>query len=191
MSTTADSVLPEWSLRLIAELDAADRRAESVTKGLSTSQLNWQPKQGAWSVGQCLEHLRIANEVMLQAISAALEGRPRRRVGEIRLGWFSHWFIRSYIAPNPGGARARAPKKIEPARQVEPIVFERFVRSNRAVRELARRASAYDVNGIRYKNPFIPLLRFTVGTGLEIVAKHQSRHLLQAEGVRQAADFPR
>ena len=190
MSTTADSVLPEWSLRLIAELDAADRRAESVTKGLSTSQLNWQPKQGAWSVGQCLEHLRIANEVMLQAISAALEGRPRRRVGEIRLGWFSHWFIRSYIAPNPGGARARAPKKIEPARQVEPIVLERFVRSNRAVRELARRASAYDVNGIRYKNPFIPLLRFTVGVGLEIITKHSGRHLLQAEAVRQSAGFP-
>ena len=38
---------------------------------------------------------------------------------------------------------------------------------------------------IRFRNPFIPLLRFTVGTGLEIVAKHESRHLLQAEGVRR------
>jgi len=191
VSTTAYSLLPDWSLRLISELDAADRRAESVAKGLSTFQLNWQPRQGAWSVGQCLEHLRLANEILLPAISAALEGQQHRTVAEIRLGWFSRWFIRTYIAPNPGGTRARAPKTIEPAKQVKPIVLEGLISTNQAVRELARRASSYDVNGIRYKNPFIPLLRFTVGAGLEIIAKHQSRHLLQAEGVRQAADFPR
>ena len=51
------------------------------------------------------------------------------------------------------------------------------------MRELVARASAYDVNRIRFKNPFTPLLRFTVGTGLEIVTQHQSRHLLQAEVV--------
>jgi hypothetical protein len=184
------TVLPNWSSRLISELDGADRRAESVAKGLSAAQLNWQPRQGAWSVGQCLEHLRIANEVLLPAISIALAGRQSRTVDEISLGWFSRWFIRTYIAPNPGGTRARAPRKIEPAKQVETSVLEAFLRSNQAVRELARRASDYDVNRIRYRNPFIPLLRFTVGTGLEIIAKHQGRHLLQAEDVRQAAGFP-
>jgi hypothetical protein len=75
--------------------------------------------------------------------------------------------------------------------QVEPKVLETFLRTNHASRELVRRASVYDVNGIRYKNPFIPLLRFTVGAGLEIIAKHEGRHLLQAEDVRQAANFPR
>jgi hypothetical protein len=191
VDATTHTALPSWLQRLISELDAADRRAESVAKGLTVVQLNWQPTQGAWSVGQCLEHLRMANEVLLPAISVALEGRQCRTVDEISLGWFSGWFIRTYIAPNPGGTSARAPKKIEPAKQVEPLVLEAFIRSNRAVRELAKRASDYDVNRIRYKNPFIPLLRFTVGTGLEIIAKHQSRHLLQAEGVRQAAGFPR
>ena len=190
MSTTAYSVLPDWSSRLISELDAADRRAESVAKGLSTFQLNWQPRQRAWSVGQCVEHLRLANEILLPAISATLEGRQHRTVAEIRLGWFSRWFIRTYSAPNPGGPRARAPRKIEPAKQVQLPVLAAFLRSNQSVRELAKRASDYDVNRIRYKNPFIPLLRFTVGAGLEIIAKHQSRHLLQAEGVRQAAGFP-
>lgn len=191
MSTTGVSALPDWSLRLISELDASDRRADSVAKGLSGVQLNWQPRQGAWSVGQCLEHLRIMTEVHLPVISVALEGRERRTVDEISLGWFSRWFIRAYSAPNPGGTRARAPKKIQPAQQVEPIVLGAFLRSNQAMRELAKRASDYDVNRIRYKNPFIPLLRFTVGAGLEIIVKHQSRHLLQAEGVRQTAGFPR
>src|SRR5204862_6103849 len=98
VSTTADSILPNWSLRLISALDAADRRAESVAKGLSPVQLNWQPRPGVWGVGQCLEHLRIGNETLVPAISAALEGRQPGRVDDIRLGWFSRWFIRNYIA---------------------------------------------------------------------------------------------
>src|SRR5215831_18441525 len=79
----------------------------------------------------------------------------------------------------------------EPARHLEPVVLESFLRSTTAARALVRQASNYDVNRIRYKNPFIPLLRFTVGVGLEIIAKHAGRHLLQAEAVRGSADFPK
>ncbi len=81
-------------------------------------------------------------------------------------------------------------QKIVPDEQVEPSILESFLQSNRAARELIYRASDYDVNRIRFKNPFIPMLRFTAGTGLEIISKHQSRHLLQAERVRQSTDFP-
>lgn len=128
---------------------------------------------------------------MVPLLSAALESRPHRPVEEITLGWFSRWFIRTYIAPNPGGARARAPKKIEPVRRVEPIILESFLRSTEAARKLVRQASNHDVNRIRYENPFVPFLRFTVGGGLEIIAKHHGRHLLQAEAVKQSAAFPR
>jgi hypothetical protein len=183
--------LPEWSQRLISELGSADRRAEILAKGLSTEQMNWRPRPGAWSIAQCIEHLLIANEVYLPAIAAALDGYPQTKGEEIWLGWPSRWFIRNFIAPNAGGTRAKAPKKIEPATHVDPKVVSGFLRSNQAAVELVRRASLFDVNSIRFKNPFVPLLRFTVGTGLEIVAKHESRHLLQAESVRQSAEFPR
>jgi hypothetical protein len=181
--------VPDWTSRIIAELKSVDRRAESVAKGLTPAQLNWHA-DGAWGVGQCLDHLRLTNEVYLPAISAALESAPGSKVEEIHLGGLSRWCIRKLIEPSPGGARARAPKKIVPAPQPRPDVLEAFLRSNEAVRELVARAGEYDVNRIRFRNPFIPLLRFTVGAGLEIVAKHQSRHLLQAERVRALAGFP-
>lgn len=184
------SDLPRWLPRLISELDAADERAAAVAKGLSAIQLNWQPKPGAWSIGQCLEHLSKGNEAILTALSAALEGQPRKPVDDIRLGWLTRKFIRMYLAPNPGGSKARAPKRIEPAKQIGANVLEAFLCSTQAARELARRASGYDVNRIRYKNPFVPLLRFTVGGGLEIMAQHAGRHLLQAEGVKQSPAFP-
>ena len=190
MAAAIQTALPGWSQRLISELDAADGRAERLAKALTREQLNRRARPDAWSIGQCLEHLYATNQVYLPAISASLEGRRLARVQEIVPGWFGRWFIRNYIEPSSDTRRAKAPQKIAPGKQVEPSVLELFLRSNQATRELVCRAGEYDVNRVRFKNPFIPILRFTVGTGLEIVSKHQSRHLLQAERVRQSAGFP-
>jgi hypothetical protein len=190
MAAAIHTALPNWSQRLICELDVADQRADSLAKTLSAEQLNWRPRPDVWSVGQCLQHLWLSNEVYLPAISTSLKGRQRARVQEITPGWFGRWFIRNYVEASSESRRTRAPRKIEPDEQVESSILESFLRSNQIAREIICRASDYDVNRIRFKNPFIPALRFTAGTGLEIVSKHQSRHLLQAERVRQRADFP-
>jgi hypothetical protein len=177
-------------VRLVAELDDADRRAEQIARGLTLEQLNWHPRPGAWSVGQCLEHLLIANTLYLPAIAEALDGRSESPVDQITPGWFSRWFIRNFIAPSPQGTRAPAPRKIRPSQDVDASILDAFLHSNARARDVVLSASRHDVNRIRFRNPFMPLLRFTVGTGLEIIAKHESRHLLQAERVTQAAGFP-
>lgn len=183
--------MPAWSIRVIEELNLSDRNANDLARDLNAGQLNWRPAEHAWSVGQCLEHLYFANEVYLPPIADALEGRPASPVQEITPGWAGRWFIRTYIDPSTQRTRGRAPGKIAPARDIDAAVLDRFLRSNDVARDLVRRASAYDVNRIRFVNPFVPLVRFTVGTGLEIVWRHQRRHLLQAERIRQESGFPR
>ena len=190
MIAAIDDSSPTWRTRLIAELHASDERATTIAKPLSPDQLNWKRSPGEWSVGQCLEHLCIGNEVYVLAMAKSLEGGPRRVVQEIAPGWFGRWFIRSYIAPSSRTRRARAPTKIVPSSNVEPSILDRFLRSNHDTRELMHRARDYDVNRIRFRNPFIPLIYFTVGTGLEIVSKHEQRHLLQAERIRASPAFP-
>jgi hypothetical protein len=178
--------LTPWCVRLLSELSAADERATALAQPLTPQQLNWKPHPGEWSVGQCIEHLYVANEVYCSAMAAALVGQPLTVVQDITPGWFGRWFIRNYIEPSPETKRRRAPRKITPGPQVDASILDRFLDSNRRARELVQRASDYDVNRIRFKNPFVPLLRFTVGTGLEVLAKHQRRHLLQAERIRDA-----
>ena len=189
-TTQLDEVSPPWCLRLISELNAADERATALAKTLTPRQLNWTPSPGVWSVGQCLEHLYVSNEVYCEPISNSLVGHPLSMVQDITPGWFGQWFIRNYIEPSPGTKRRRAPKKVRPGAQVEPSILDRFLASNRRARDLVHRARNYDVNRIRFKNPFIPVIRFTVGTGLEILLKHQRRHLLQAERIRESLEFP-
>jgi hypothetical protein len=182
--------LPAWSVRVLEELDGSDRHAIALARALNVTQLNWKPAPDEWSVGQCLDHLHVSNKVYLPPMAAALDGRSPSPVQEITPGWFGRWFIRTQIEPSTQRRRGSAPRKITPASQVDAAVLDEFVRSNDVARDLVRRASAYDVNRIRFVNPFVPLVRFTVGTGLEIVWRHQRRHLLQAERVRKSPGFP-
>ena len=183
--------VPPWCLRLSRELDAADARAGALTGGLTSAQLNWKPRPEAWSIGQCLEHLCISNEVYVVPIVASLGSHGDGPVDEITPGWFGRWFIRTYIDPATQKKRARAPKKIAPvASRIDASILDRFIASNASVREIIARAQAYDVNRVRFANPFVPLIRFTVGTGLELLTRHNHRHLRQAERVKLSSEFP-
>jgi hypothetical protein len=183
--------MPEWTLKLICQLNEADERAGKLVDGISAEQLNWRPAEGAWSVGQCLDHLCVTNDVYLPPLAEALEGKAKGTVEEIRPGWFGRLFLKKVIEPSAESIRAKAPKKIVPASRVDGSVMERFLAGNQELRKLIGRASEYDVNRIRFKNPFIPVIRFTVGTGFAIVMRHQHRHLLQAERVKASSKFPR
>lgn len=125
-----------WADRLTDEFTAADEWATRLVQPLNTVQLNWRPRWGAWSIGQCLEHLAVSSEVYLPPIVASLAGRPR------------------------------------------------------LAREVVWLAQHLDVNRIRFVNPFVWVIRFTAGTGLEILSQHERRHLQQAERVRGAMGFP-
>jgi hypothetical protein len=179
-----------WWVRLTSELDSDDKRATALAKELTLRQLNWSPAPGVWSVGQCIEHLCISNEQYVVAMSRSLMNRQPVVVQDITPGWFGRWFIRRFIEPSSDMRPVRAPKKIRPRPQVELTVLDRFLSSNQKGRELVDHARKYDINRIRFTNPFIPVIRFTVGTGLEILTAHQRRHLLQAERVRKSLEFP-
>ena len=191
MTTRQETHAPAWSIRLAFELSANDQTAQALVAGLNAEQLNWQSVPGSWSVGQCLEHLCITNEAYVAPISAALEEKADCPVEQITPGWFGRWFIRSFVEPSPNGRRVSAPSKIRPGAKVDLSVIDRFLSGNKSCRELIVRARSKDVNRIRFWNPFVPGIRFTVGTGLEIIASHERRHLLQAERVRDSANFPR
>jgi hypothetical protein len=190
MTAPQETIAPAWSIRLAFELRANDLTAQTLAAGLTDGQLNWQPAPGSWSVGQCLEHLCITNEFYLTSISAALKEKPDSPVEQITPGRFGRWFIRSFVEASPNSKRVPAPSKIRPAARVDLAVLDRFLSGNKSCRELIIRARGKNVNHIRFWNPFVLGVRFTVGTGLEIIASHERRHLLQAERVRDSVNFP-
>jgi hypothetical protein len=180
-------------LSVLGNLESAEKQASELIARTSTAQASWQPNSGrSWSIVQCLSHLARTNRVyaaaMYEAVARA-DVRSKLASQGISPGLFGAWFIRS-MEP-PVRTRMKARSKVYPLSQADPHeALAEFVDSHAPVRSVIEAASDMDVNHIRFKNPFIPFVRFTVGTGLLVISAHDRRHLWQANQVTVARGFP-
>ncbi|HEX4602379.1 MAG TPA: DinB family protein, partial [Candidatus Angelobacter sp.] len=173
----------------------ADDEARQLVNSLSDQQLNWQPGGGTgWSVAQCLDHMTQVNCLYATALREAVngvQGGQRPRHDPIQPGWFARWFI-GVLEPPPR-RKMKSPKKALPTvKKVGAEVLRAFIAAHDQTRAMVRDAQQLDLNRIRFKNPFIGVLRFTVGSGLLIIGAHDRRHLWQARQVIKSmkADAP-
>ena len=180
--------LPADLQSILNELDRSDEEARQLVSGLSEAQLNWRPSPTAWSVAQCLAHLGQMNSVLTAALRTAVRqanknsAMPRK---PIQPGWFGRWFI-SQMEPPPR-RKMKSPKQgIPEARKSKEEIMKAFVAAHDQVRSLVHEAQELDLNRIRFHNPFIGLLRYSVGTALLVIGAHDRRHLWQANQVRAA-----
>lgn len=187
------SAVPSDLTAITDALNAVDQEAGALVADLDHEQFNWQPEGGGWSIGQCLDHLTRANSIYLDAMrAAAASARSAQQVrrGPIRPGLLSRFFIR-VMGPRKMGMKIPAPNVAAPASRLrKEDVLPAFLRIQEDVRAFAQACADLDLNRARFVNPFVRGVRFSVGTGLLVIAAHDQRHLGQAFRVRQRAAFP-
>jgi hypothetical protein len=181
--------VPKDIVDLLDQLDANEREAREIVAGLDEERGRWQPQPGAWSVAECLDHLAKADRVYLDAMRepaqrARAANRLRRRAA--KPGALGAWFVRT-LEP-PVKAKMKTPGKIRPT--IAPPLRESvdaFLAAHRDVREFLEASADLDLASIHFRNPFVPLLRWSLATGFNVLAAHARRHLSQARRVRDAA----
>ena len=173
-------------------LDAAERDARALVDGLTETRGAWRADPGSWSVAECLDHLATANRVYVRAMQppaarAQSDGR-KRRVPALP-GLIGGWFVSYLEPPVKAGLKSKAPRTIRP--RTAPALHDAiaaFLASQDDVRTFLRTYADIDLTGVRFPNPFIRGVRFSLATGLHVIAAHERRHLWQAWRVRQAAE---
>jgi hypothetical protein len=85
--------------------------------------------------------------------------------------------------------RGKAPQPIRP-RPSPPLAdaLEQFLASQREVVSFLQRHADIDLAGVVFPNPLVRGVRFSLATGLHVIAAHERRHLWQAWRVRGAAE---
>jgi hypothetical protein len=158
---------------------------------LSDAHGTWRQAPGSWSVAECLDHLAVGHRVYLAAMEppaarAREAGRLRRRPA--RPGLVGGWFVRSLEPPVNPRFKLRAPRKTVP-RASPPLAdaSAAFFASHTQVRAFLQACADLDLAGVHFPNPFIRGLRFSLATGLHVLAAHERRHLWQASNVARAA----
>jgi len=177
---------------LDAQLDAAERDARLLVENLAEERGCWHAEAHSWSVAQCLDHLAITNKVYLgamkePAIRGRAAGRFRRRPA--LPGIVGKWFAATMEPPVRAHSKMRAPRKIRPNDSPSLTdAFGRFSESQNEIRSYLSTNSDLDLAGIRFPNPLVHGIRFSLATGLHIITAHERRHLWQAWRVRRAAE---
>lgn len=177
---------------LESHLDAVECDAQALVSGLTDALGAWRAAADSWSVAECLDHLATANTVYLSAMKESAvraRARGRRRRGPATPGIIGRWFVRA-LEP-PVRRKSRAPRNIQP-RIAPPLAdaFAAFIASHDRVRAFLRENADLDLAGVRFPNPLVPGVRFSLATGLHVITAHERRHLWQAWRVRQAAERP-
>lgn len=174
------------------QLEAAERQVEALVAGLSDEQGTRRPEVGGWSVAQCLDHLATGNLLYLRAMQEAANRarmRGKRRWRPARPGWVGRLFVGLLEPPPKWWSKLKAPRKIRP-RAAPPLAetIATFLATQADVRAFLRANADLDLAGIRFQNPFVHGIFFSLATGLHVIVAHERRHLWQASRVRRAIE---
>ena len=170
--------------------EAVEQDARAVVSGLTEAQGIWRPTPASWSIAQCLDHLATSHGVYLGAMeTAAADARLRgsRRQRPALPGPIGGWFVRSLEPPVKPRFKMKAPKTSVP--RESPALHDaaaRFFAWHDAARLFLHTYADIDLAGVRFVNPFIRAIRFSLATGLHVIEAHERRHLWQAWNVRRA-----
>jgi len=183
MSVTLDDVTDQ--------LDRNTRDIAALHHAHNPAALTQRPGSTAWSACECIEHLRLTTSQYLPRMQNLLQRLQQRNLRSddttIRPGWFAAWFIRQAGPDN--SRRLPAPRPFRPAPgDVGPNVFDAFNDSQQHIADTIAAARGYDLNSLKLPTPVTSLVRFTLGEAFLLIARHQQRHLQQAQ--RAAAASP-
>ncbi len=182
-------MLPTELQRLLDEIGACERDAESLVADLDDREVNWKPPGDVhWSVAQCLNHLTVTNEFYLRGCAQRL--REARAAGltpfsGLHPTLLGRWFIGS-LEPPPR-FKVQAPTQVVPAPTL-PLdeLLPAYKASHSEYRRLVEASADLDINRVIAPNPFFNRVKMRLSTMLLVMPAHDRRHLWQAKNVKLA-----
>lgn len=186
-ATTENPLLP-----LKDDIDVIRQTSQENFAGLTKEQLNWQPGEKKWSIGQCLAHLIKINRAYCDAIRNKLDTSANAATNgqaPFQHSLMGRLFIK--LMDPRSSLKMPAPPAMRPDVQTfEPSVVQEFIDQQAEIAELLTKAGEYDFTRVKIPSPFFGLLKFRLGEIFDVVVKHEQRHVQQAKRVMQAEGFP-
>ena len=159
---------------------------------LSGEQVNWKPREGAWSIGQCFDHLVISNRPYVQIFDEILAGRRRQRVWE-RMPLLPRLFGRVLIntlRPDSGRMAKARPAFNPSSSHFAPAIIATFLEQQERLRRLMEASRELDLDGITITSPVLRFVTYSLMDACRIIVVHEPNHVVQAMQVMESQGFP-
>lgn len=179
--------------KLIVEAEAIAENVRQTFGGLTAEQLNWKPAVESWSIGQCLEHLIVTNELEFPAIEDALRTDYRNPF------WSKMPFLSracgSFLIRmcKPENARKyKAPKSFRPSQSaIGGTIVEDFTEHQQKVVHYFQRSENLDLDKTKIVSPISDFFTYSLFDSFYVLVIHEQRHFNQAKRVLETGAFPK
>ena len=181
--------MQEQLAEVIESFDSAQSRLRRLADKISEDAWDRRPASERWSAADCVEHLNLTSRAYLPPLREAtararqLGGSSTMRYKKDALGWF----MSMMMGPLHRFGKFRIfPVKTTPAfrpkgGQSPDQLLSEFVRLQADLLTLIRSADGLPLDRVKILSPFGGRARYDAYSALVIVARHQHRHIQQAE----------
>jgi len=174
---------------IVESLDAAQRRVRALGDGLSADDWKRRPAPDHWSAADCVEHLNLTTKAFLplirDALASAREDGPTSvsRYRRDALGWFMSLMIGPMRRLGPVRiARVKTTPPFTPkGKQSRERLLSEFVALQADLVTLVRAADGLPIDQVKIVSPFGGRMKYNTYSAMTIIARHEHRHLQQAE----------
>lgn len=167
------------------EFDTGTARLHRLVQVVPTERWAERPNPDRWAVGECVAHLNLTTLAFRPLVEQALDearrlplaGRPPRRYSRGLIGGLLWRAI-----GRPGRFRTKtAPAFVPGAIGAAETIVAEFDRLQDEQIGWVRAADGLALGEVRVVSPFDARVRYNLYACLSILARHQQRHLWQAE----------
>ena len=170
-------------------LRSAQTRLRRLSDGLSDEEWNKRPGAGRWSAAECVEHLNLTSKAYLALLPDAVS-RAKKRGGPARKHYRRDalgWFMSMMIGPMRHVGKLRVvpvkttPKFVPKHGRSRKAILSDFVRLQAELAAVIRSGDRLPLDQVKIVSPFGGRMKYSAFSALVIIARHQHRHIDQAE----------
>jgi hypothetical protein len=168
---------------LETQFTAVCATASALVDSVDAELLARRPRQGSWSMIECIEHLNISADPYFPLWENALPQAGKRSApvnAPYRMDFWGR-LLQWSLEPPP---RFRFPtsKSFEPESlsKMGPVL-QGFLDRQQRIFQILRRSSGLEIDKIKIASPFNHRLRYSIWSSFVVTAAHERRHLWQAE----------
>jgi len=177
---------------ILVEASLVADETKRVFGRLSGEQVNWKPREGEWSIGQCFDHLVISNRPYVQIFEEILAGRRRQRIWE-RMPLLPRLFGRLLIntlRPDSGRRAKARPAFYPSSSHIAPAIIATFLEQQERLLRLMEASRGLDLDGITITSPVLRFVTYSLMDACRIIVVHEQNHVVQATQVMESQSFP-
>jgi hypothetical protein len=173
---------------IVDSLKAAQSRLRALTDKLSDNAWSSRPAPERWSPAECVEHLNLTSRAYMPLLhDAVAKARKMRRDPKTHYRRDAvGWLMSLMIAPRHGRKvplpAVKTPSDFVPkGKRSRAEILSEFVQLQGALVTLIQSADALPIDEVKIVSPFGGKMKYSVYSTLVIIARHEHRHLQQAE----------